>query len=173
MRKAVALAVATLVLGAGLIAVKTHPIERYQRYRCKNVLKSLGYASWSYQHAHDQGPRQLAALSNELVSPLSLVCPSSGHDPGDFTNADGWSDYTLIDWPSHLQTNTVPGNYPLAYDRRVSNHAGRGVNVLRVDGLVVWDADVRWLRAFVAEHPNFGLLLPEQAATVTPTTTVR
>jgi hypothetical protein len=76
-------------------------------------------------------------------------------------------DYTYVYWPEG--TNT-PITYPLLYDRRLSNHAGRGINVLLVQGThhrkgapgtILWDPEADWLKGFAREHPEFNIKLPE------------
>ncbi len=70
--------------------------------------------------------------------------------------------YFFLDW-SKLPDGpgTSPGKYPLMYDRRTSNHDGRGINILMVGGTVEWDSNAEWLRKFAAEHPNAKLPMPE------------
>ncbi len=152
--------VGVLVVGMGIFL--SQPLYRYQRARCGETLKLLGNAIRTYK-ADQQGelPHQLTILSNELDNPAFLVCPGSGHEPGSFANADSWTDYTFIDWSVVLGTNPVPGDYPIAYDRFMSNHCSHGINVLTVDGFVRWDPQAEWLRNFAAEHPKFKLRIPE------------
>jgi hypothetical protein len=155
------LAVGILVLVFGLAVILIHPLERYQRARCNELLKLIGNAVWVYRGEHGRLPQQFEVLSNELSNPVFLICPGSGHSPGSLTNADSWADYTLIDWSVVLGTNAVPDNYPIAYDRFMSNHAGHGVNVLTVDGFVRWDSNAEWLKKFSAEHPEAKLPMPQ------------
>jgi len=157
----VLMAFGVLILVAVLAIIFIHPVSRYQSVRCREQLKTLGYAVQVYQGDHGHLPRQLSILSNELINPALLVCPGSGHTPGSFTNADSWTDFTFIDWSAVLGTNAVPGDYPIAYDRSISSHGGRGVNVLTVGGFVRWDANTKWLRKFVSEHPKAKLAMPE------------
>lgn len=71
-------------------------------------------------------------------------------------------EYFFVDW-SKLSDgpSTSSGKLPLMYDRRMSNHAGRGINILMVDGTVEWDSNAEWLKKFVAEHPHAKLPMPE------------
>ncbi|HRT10636.1 MAG TPA: hypothetical protein P5233_19820 [Candidatus Paceibacterota bacterium] len=156
------ISVAIGLLAVGIAIASVRPFSRYQRARCNETLKLLGNAIQTYQ-AEQQGrlPRQFSALSNELSNPAFLICPGSGHTPGNFSNADSWADYTLVDWPALLETNSVPTSYPIAYDRSLSNHGGRGVNVLTVDGFVRWDPNAERIKKFAAEHPNFKLSVPK------------
>lgn len=70
--------------------------------------------------------------------------------------------YFFMDW-SKLPDGpgTSPGKYPLMYDRRLSNHNGRGINILMVDGTIEWDANAEWLKKFAAEHPTANLPMSE------------
>jgi hypothetical protein len=70
--------------------------------------------------------------------------------------------YYYIDW-SKLphDTNVSFNHYPLAYDRHMSNHDGRGINVLMVNGTVIWDANAQWLKVFETDHPDLQLPMPE------------
>lgn len=89
-----------------------------------------------------------------------FICPASGRQPGNPTNIDEWMDYIYIPWSTGA--NTLP-DYPLMYDRRLSNHQGKGINLLFMDGSVIWDKDAKELKAFAAKHPEFQIPLPEDA----------
>jgi hypothetical protein len=151
----------------GIIAIGARPLLvhagfRYRQARCRELLKLIGNAIQTYE-ADKQGqlPRRLDVLSNELSNTAFLICPGTGHTPGSFSNAHSWADYVLIDWAAMLGTNSVPNTYPMAYDRSMHNHAGRGVNVLTVDGFVRWDPSARSLNKFMQDHPNLSLPIPE------------
>ena len=105
-------------------------------------------------------PHNFEALFEAIISSNVLVCPSSGHRPGSFTNASFWADYILIDWSKILATNAVPNDYPLVYDRYLDNHRG-GINILRVDGYVLWDTKGDWLKKFAAKNPDYRLDIPK------------
>ena len=70
--------------------------------------------------------------------------------------------YFSMDW-SKLPDGpgTSHHKYPLMYDRRMSNHDGRGINILMTDGSIEWDSNAEWLKEFAAEHPNAKLPIPE------------
>ena len=138
-----------------------HPISRYQDARCRGALRLLGNAVDVYRVDQAHLPTRLSVLSNELSNPAFLMCPRTGHPPGNFTNADSWTDYIFLNWEAILGSNSVPSDYPLAYDRRLGNHKGKGVNVLRVDGLAFWDPGAKWLAAFADRHPSFRVPIPE------------
>jgi hypothetical protein len=149
------------LLVAVVVIILIHPVSRYQRVRCREQLKALGYAVQVYRSDQSHLPHQLCVLSSELINPVLLTCPGSRHTPGSFTNADSWADYTFVDWSVVFGTNTVPDNYPIAYDRFMSNHAGHGVNILTVNGFVKWDPNAEWLKKFATEHPDAKLPMPE------------
>lgn len=71
-------------------------------------------------------------------------------------------DYFFVDWSKQPEAiEKLPGKRPLTYDRRLSNHDGRGINILMADGSVEWDSNAEWLKKFAAEHPNAKLPMPE------------
>lgn len=149
--------VGVLAVGMGMLLVR----PRYQQARCREALKVLGNAIQTYQVDHGaQLPSALTVLSNELSNPAFLICPGSGHTPGSFSNADSWADYTFVDWPAILGTNSVPSGYPIAYDRSLNSHGGCGIDVLTVDGLVHWEPKAEGVKRFAAEHPSFKLSVP-------------
>ena len=84
-----------------------------------------------------------------------------------------WMDYFYLHWPS---VSGVYTNYPLMYDRRLSNHSGRGINILLVEqtvnpasppspesyhGQFFGDEGAKWLQAFAKEHPELDIPMPE------------
>lgn len=71
-------------------------------------------------------------------------------------------DYYFVNWSKSPDGPGTPsGKHPLMYDRRLSNHDGRGINILMADGTVEWDADAQRLRKFAVEHPNAKVPMPE------------
>lgn len=153
----ISLILGILAVSVGVLLVRPH----YQQARCREALKLLGNAIRTYKVDHEERlPNSLTVLSNELSNPAFLICPGTGHTPASFLNSDSWADYTLVDWPALLGTNSVPSTYPIAYDRSLTNHGGRGVNVLTADGFVHWDPNAQGLKKFVAQHPNFKLSIP-------------
>jgi hypothetical protein len=72
-------------------------------------------------------------------------------------------DYTYINWSTiFAHVKEVPGDYPLAYDRTLANHVGRGVYVIKVDGTVIWDEGAYWIRRFSAQHPEYRVPVPRE-----------
>jgi hypothetical protein len=149
-----------------------HQRELARRYDCLSVLRSTCFLLNMYRQDHDgELPVDFGALSNYTSSRLFVF--GSGRAAGSWTNIAEWMDYFYIRWPSVTGLYT---NYPLMYDRRLSNHGGKGINVLLVEGLVgsaivgkpetfrgqfFWDEDAKWLRAFARDHPEAHIPLPE------------
>jgi hypothetical protein len=84
---------------------------------------------------------------------------------GSISNLDaGYQrDYYCIDWSKlpHSTNEITFNEYPLAYDRSMTNHNGRGINILMVQGTIMWDANAEWLKIFAAVHPDDKLPIPE------------
>jgi prepilin-type processing-associated H-X9-DG protein len=83
-------------------------------------------AKWSELEWDDAG-----GITNTTWGKL-FVCPTVGHDPGDWASVDQWCDYRLI--PGRT-TNDLPQTV-LAIEP-LSNHK-TGANVLFVDGSSQW-----------------------------------
>ena len=114
-------------------------------------------------------PPDLSLFAKQLRPPKDeprqhqypLLCPGSDTPIGTWETAAKWSDYIYINWSgSIVGTNFVQPWYPLAYDSRMSNHSGRGVYVIKVDGTVIWDRGAEWIKTFGREHTNFLIVLP-------------
>lgn len=86
-----------------------------------------------------------------------IVCPCASTCPGEWGSVDSWADYVYVSWPSGADT---PDDHPLIYDADLSNHGGRGINIVTVGGNVFWDAQADWLRRFVATHRELNVPLP-------------
>jgi len=75
---------------------------------------------------------------------------------------DDNKDYFFVDWSKQSEPlEKLPSKRPLMYDRRLSNHDGRGINILMADGSIEWDANAQWLKTFAAEHPDAKLPMPK------------
>ena len=92
-------------------------------------------------------------------------------DPPPGTSIDDWMDYFYVYWPEGIKT---PGHYPILYDRRLSYHKGKGINVCHVNVVVsfadypvasgpwiTWDENAEWLTKFARDHPELDIPLPE------------
>jgi hypothetical protein len=91
-----------------------------------------------------------------------LLCPGSKTCVGSQRDLVGLCDYAYVDWSRWFDDpEAVPAGFPMIYDRRLSNHGGRGVYILRSEGFVMWDPGGQWLSTFAAKHPEYKLTLPE------------
>jgi len=128
---------------------------------CKQQLRSLWAVLALYRQEHNgQLPPSLENLDTNLVGRL-LACPGGKLNPT--TRSNYQAGYYYVDWTKHQpQPNFGAGKYPLIYDRFMLNHDGKGVNVLMMDGSVMWDADAEWLKKFASENTNVTLSIPVQ-----------
>lgn len=149
---------------------------RFQARRdvCTSRLRSIGCVINMYATEDHNGalPPTISALTfgHVYVSPALFRCPSKGINavPPDGSTVDDWMDYLYIYWPEGKNT---PKDYPLLYDRRLSNHKGKGICILRIEGigdapklhlpLPIWDENAEWLKKFAKEHPECNIPLPE------------
>ena len=144
----------------GIMASCGKLVESVKRRNCKQQLSSVWVAIALYRQNHtNQYPPNLERLNREMGGHLPLACP------GAETNLlqsiqDRIIDYYYIDW-SELSGVANVSTYPQIYDRRLSNHEGRGINILMVNGSVKWDSNAEWLKRFSAEHPNTKVPIPE------------
>jgi hypothetical protein len=139
------------------------------RLQCQRNQKSAGSTFRCYVDDHDGDyPRTIGEFYSDfgITNPESIYrmvrCPgfrASGSARGDVDSRLG---YFFVDWSKWFsKTNPVPNDYPLIYDYQLSNHNGRGINVLVVDGSVFWDDGAHWLQDFARKHPDFKLQIPE------------
>jgi hypothetical protein len=144
-------------------------VVRYS-YECPMRLEGLGMFIANDHTLSGRYPSNLASVV-KMSEPTPrqrrlhlhpLLCPGSATEPGSATNIDEWSDYLYVDWSKWYQgTNQPPGSYPMLYDRRISNHGGRGIYVLKVDHSVIWDGGGSWLAEFSERHPQYQIQLPQ------------
>lgn len=151
-----------------------HRSVRESQLECAGCLNTLEFHIKLYASENDgRFPANIAELlkwsgaEQGFFEPL-LLCPR----PRETTNsprsveewmvtADEWMDYIYVPWqnPSEL-----PGNYPLIYDRRLANHKGKGINIVLLNGQVMWDRNAQYLKEFIKEHPDLDVPLPEELA---------
>jgi len=125
---------------------------------CRQQLRSLWCIIMFYQDDNGKRwPPDIYCLTNYTEARL-LFCPGVGTN----FNFNKRTDYFYIDW-SKLPHKNDPdfAKYPLMYDRNISNHNNRGINILMVDGTVKWDSNAKWLKKFASEHQDLCLPLPE------------
>jgi hypothetical protein len=151
-----------------------HQREMAVRSECLSVLRSTGSAIAMYRQDHAGNlPPDFSAMSNYISSTTLYVCPWHSKEPGAWTNITDWMDYFYRPWPS---VTGICTNYPLMYDRRLSNHHGSGVNILLVEQTVnpyypaaprsfhkqfFWDQGAVWLKKFATDHPELRIPMPE------------
>jgi hypothetical protein len=155
-----------------VISCRHFSSARFERDRlqCQQNHKSAGSTFRSYVNDDHDGDyphtiRDVYAdigFTNAATVSRMLKCPGfrpSGSASGDVDSRLG---YFFVDWSKWFsRTNPVPDDYPLIYDYQLSNHNGRGINVLVVDGSVFWDEGAHWLQDFARKHPEFKLQIPE------------
>lgn len=147
----------TALAALGLLSSCRKLSSLVKQQNCKQQLRSLWSAIALYRHDHaNQWPPTPDSLDKDMVGRL-LKCPGVKAN-----SAASQSDYFYVDWSKlQLAPNAFSGKYPLMYDRHTSNHGGRGINVLMVDGSVEWDSNAERLKKFVAEHPDAKLPIPK------------
>jgi hypothetical protein len=162
------------LLCAGVIYL-SHKREMNRRDACLSSLRSTGWALAVYRD-HYEGflPPDFSLMSESqiLTSPWISVCPKD-KKPGDMKDITKWMDYIYIPWP---RTDGEYAKYPLMYDRRLSNHNGKGICVVLVEqavcpacpdfpetykGQFFWDEGAKWLQKFAKEHPDLKIPMPE------------
>ncbi len=128
------------VVGSMPTHVSSEPndADTVRREQCQSNLKQIGIACKLY--SHDHGGKfplhwdSLASGTEYLNKPKVYVCPTTGHQPGELTAVDTWSDYILVPYlkeGDHDKTVVLAFSNPDCYP-------GQGGNVLFADGHVVW-----------------------------------
>lgn len=139
-----------------LLAGCQKPSSSVQQQICKQQMHSLWAAIKLYRWENtNQWPTKLEQLDMDLVGGI-LVCPGAkaGAIPGQI-------DYVYV-YPMLYHGSNVPsGKCPVLYDRRMSNHGNRGINIMMEDGTVEWDKNGEWLQKFAREHSGARLAIPE------------
>jgi hypothetical protein len=113
-----------------------------------------------YRQDHDGAfPQRLSDfIPNYFDNPRSFQCGKADQSPESLPSVDAWADYLWAYWP---QSTNTPADYPLAYDKRIQNHHGEGINVVTVGGGAFWDRRCEWLRGFLQRHPERRIPVPE------------
>ncbi len=128
-------------------------------YRCQDLLGNAIYCTiWSYANGTVL-PTDLQTLNSCIIEEF-LCCPKSAESAArkDFG-------YCYIFWPSGFKG--TPPDYPLMYDKRLSNHKGEGIFILQVTGDesrkgdVFFDKNAEWLQKFALSHPEYEIPMPE------------
>ncbi len=139
------------------LAVLLPSRDRWRESDCKRRLQMLEVMVLDFEQTHDgKLPSDLDEVRRGPGRRWVLVCPAT-EDNMYSEPEPGRCDYSLIDWSPELRAVTSDPNvllfqcpqfakYPLIYDARLSNHGGRGINVILVDGTVFWDQGGAWSR---------------------------
>lgn len=138
--------------------------ERTRRSSCMSNLGAIDKMCVLYSMDNTNAfPPNITALccltGTCYITELKVFrCWASHTQVGSMTNVDEWMDYIYIPWATGANT---PPDYPLMYDRRLSNHQGKGINVVYLDGHVEFDEGAKRLKAFAAKHPKLHIPMPE------------
>lgn len=97
-------------------------------------------------------------MENGIAQPV-LRCPGvrmQTQGSGDLAHQ---GDYIYINWGQPLvdTTESLASRYPIVYDAKLSNHKGKGINILLLDGSVIWDEGAHWLYLFATKHKDIPL----------------
>jgi hypothetical protein len=149
---------------------RLHEVAARYQYECPLHLIDLWTITMELAKNNDRFPQDLTFIIKKM--PISnknlrlrlspVLCPASqvAFNANEAT-ADAL-DYVFLNWSrAFTHVKDVPGDYPLAYDRKLANHVGRGIFVLKVDGSVIWDSDAQWLHNFSIRHPEYRVLIPQ------------
>jgi len=141
---------------------------------CQRRLESLLIVSFSADGGGFYFPSNSDFKKDNWGSGL-LLCPGlptfweeleKVYDSAEFDSAeiDERSDYIYVDWSNReLKHNWEWTQCPLIYDRRLSNHGGRGINIIYTDSQIMWDPEAYRLRAFAKAHPEAKIPIPSDA----------
>jgi hypothetical protein len=144
-------------------------------WSCRDLLSVLSFnVRWYRTENGEHRPSDIFCVANAFYSNafspseftnspaarVHLFCPGVGRESSRLKNVNE-CDYTYVNWEPFFGTNSVPNDYPLIYDRRLSNHRGLGINVVTCGGSCFWDYRARWLRAFAAKHPEYHVPVAE------------
>ena len=132
--------IAGVVVLCGILLAEAYrsAIKGIMRQECRFSLnRNIGLRCREYAAAHNgQFPSKwadLGPLEPGSTWPNVFRCPSTDHRIGTWERLDLWSDYHLL--PG--RTTNDPPNTVLVIEP-LSNHSGKGANVLFVDGSTAW-----------------------------------
>ena len=182
MKRNLSIAITIIILaflGFAIMSVKNSR-ELHRRIECLSTLRSMSLSFRMYCEDNKGAlPTDLSLLGKGgfLDNKKFFICPWDSKIPGDWNKIKDWMDYIYIPWQS---TTGIYEKYPLMYDRRLSNHGGKGINVLLVEQIVhpavppspesfhgqfFWDEGAKWLQKFAKEHPELNIPMPEDLKT--------
>ena len=163
LRRAGALASGLLIIVA-LCCVISHAAGIFiKRNACQRTLSAISYAIRAYSYEESAFPSSsIDLIPSRIDTRKILMCPAVHHQKEYVPDGTQWGDYTYINWSKYYDIpDKVPEDFPILYDRSMSNHGGRGINIVRIDGSVLWDPGAAWLRNFAASHPQYDIPVPE------------
>ncbi len=143
------------------------PQKQDDIYVCghENLYKNIHFIIQMYSMENSgRFPKSLKESFDYMGGDKSLKslfkCPGRAHDLKEDKpdEMDSWVDYIYIYWSEGVKT---PSEYPLVFDKRLSNHKGKGINILLVGHKYFWDENAKWLMGFVKKHPELKIQLPE------------
>jgi len=137
---------AVCFVGSAVLA--RYAFERHVEWLCHENLRNIREVMGLYLNTpNSTWPSSLTQLLKEEDAETLEASPAVGKE--------GQVDYFYIDWQSARDgPKWGVGRFPVIYDRRLSNHNGRGIYILLTDGEVIWDPGATWLRQFAAQHPQ-------------------
>jgi hypothetical protein len=164
------------ILVAALLSIIFHLNRRYYdclsryNYECPMRLTGLWLQTSARHQFSSVFPPDVSYFARDFQDNAAkrrlhlhpLLCPGSETTAGSISNAVEWSDYTYVNWSKWFSgSNTPPGSFPLVYDRRLSNHGGRAVYIMKIDGSVAWDPNANWLKEFAKSPPEYAIQVPQ------------
>ncbi len=155
-------AFAVVAILAVATACKSNQQATDNQVQCGRNLKALRISVEQYRDDHDGNfpPSLREALTNIDAGNINLLqCPATSQKSLSATNASEALGFFYIDWPKR-GVKEPPGNFPLIYDAQLQNHR-IGINVVCVDGTLIWDSDAKLLKAFAGKHPEANLPIPK------------
>ena len=133
---------------------------------CQLRLKNVWCAIEQYRGTFEEYPPDLnqAGTAFHLDARTSLLFFSCRGKGKKLKQGDKL-DYLYVNWSRFFSdAKELPGDFPLCWDRLLSNHDGDGVNVVTVNSRVYFDKEAQGLRHFATKHPEYDIPLPEDLA---------
>jgi len=159
-----------------LLVTASHYARRHHEFITRYVLECPMRLDYLWLLIHTEADFQGQYPSNlvfvvEMFKPTTkalrhgwppYICPGSKRRWGRNELLRGETDYIYVNW-SRWFTNycEVPPDFPLVYDRTLSNHHNQGIYLLKVGGEIIWDPGANWLKQFAEQHPEYALIVPQ------------
>lgn len=156
----IVLVVLSLSVPLLLVHFRRH-VEKVKFAPCMFALSQLGKACIMYKADHNgKWPPRLQYLydGGYCLMLEMYLCPHSRQEPGASDLITLWSGYHYV---ASQYSNSVPGDYPIAYDKTGKHHRVKGINVVCADGSVSWDEGAKRLKTFAAQHSELEIPMPE------------